>query len=75
MVVHQDEGVNLGPEPVRQFRNQSEERPAVVVPAEHGLPTVAPAHYVIPTIDNVDAKRSCHQARLGLRDQLSIVRD
>jgi hypothetical protein len=75
MVVHQDKGVNLGPQPLRQFRNQSEEHPAIIVPAKEGLPAVPTAHHMIPTINNVDAQRSGHLASLSVDGQLSLIRD
>jgi len=66
VIVHQHERMHLGAKPLRQFGHQPEERPAIVVPPEEGLPAVPTARHVIPTIDNMDAKRSCHPARLGL---------
>jgi len=75
MVVHQDKGVNLGPEPLRQFRNQSEERPAIVVPVKEGFPAVPTAHHMIPTIHDVDAKRWSHFATLSVGGKSSILRD
>jgi hypothetical protein len=70
MVVHQDKGFNLGPEPFRQFRNQSEE-----CPAKEGFPAVPTANHMIPTIHDMAAKRSCHPASLSAGDELSILRD
>ena len=73
MVVHQDKVVNLGPEPLRQFRNQSKERPAVVVPAKEGFPAVPTAHHMMPTIHDIDAKRSSHSATLRVGGESSII--
>ncbi len=52
--------------PFWQFRNKSEERPAIVVPGEQGLTAIPTAHHVKPSIDNMDAKRLCHQAMLSV---------
>ena len=52
--------------PFWEFRNKSEERPAIVVPAEQGLPAIPTTHHVIPSVDNMDPKRSCHQAMLSV---------
>jgi hypothetical protein len=61
--------------PFWQLRSKSEERPAIVVPEEQGLTAIPTAHHVIPRIDNMDAKRSCHQAMLSVSPQLSTIRD
>jgi hypothetical protein len=71
----QEKGMDLGPEPVRQFRNQPKECPTIVVPTEKVLPTVDAARQMIPIIDNVDAKRSGLAAKRKAGDQLLILRD
>lgn len=75
MAAHQDKGMDLGLEPVRQFRNQPKECPKIVVPTEKVVPTVDAARQMIPIIDNVDAKRSGHAAKRKASDQLLILRD
>ena len=65
---------HLGIEPLRQFRNHSEEGPWIVIPSEMSLPAPSTADHMNPTIHDGDSKRSFPPARTS-RDGSGFARN
>ena len=60
VVVHEHEGMDFGAEALGQLRDQAKKSAAVFLPAVDVLAAIPPAHHVIPSVDDVDPKRSSH---------------
>jgi hypothetical protein len=58
MVLHETERVSLGPEPLRQFRNQPEKIPTIVIPPKEDLTPDPTGLHIPPANKIVNAKRS-----------------
>jgi hypothetical protein len=62
MIVHQDVGVNSGPEALAQVRQQLQKMETVRSLAENGLALAAPGGDVIATAGPLDVPGACHDA-------------
>jgi hypothetical protein len=73
MMAHQNEGMDLHLESLRQLRYHSQEPPPIGVVTKEDLPAIAPAHHMVPGVGQADPPRSRHGTTLRTQLELSTL--